>query len=69
MERERVPAEDLGKAYIQWRKKKNLYTMRLMLKDGFTDGTLLWRFYRLIKDTVTGKYEQLYHQYWKGKLD
>lgn len=57
--------EKLALAYFQWRKKKNLKNFRRMLSDGFIGGCKLWRAWRVIKNTVSGKYERLYQEYWK----
>lgn len=60
-----MKAEKLGLAYMQWRKKKNIYNFRVMVRDGFTGGNALWRCWRVIKNTISGKYEGLYLEYWK----
>ena len=58
--------EKLALAYFQWRKKKNFKNFRRMISDGFTGGCKLWRAWRVIKNTVSGKYERTYQEYWKG---
>lgn len=55
----------LRNAYLLWRRKKSIKNFKLMLRDGFTGGVLLWRIWRVIKNTLSGKYENLYEKYWK----
>ena len=57
--------EKLARAYFEWRKKKSFTNFKGMLKDGFRGGFIIWRIWRVIKNTVSGKYEMLYQKYWK----
>lgn len=63
-----MDSKKLALAYIEWRKKKSIKNFKRMLSDGFSGGNcLVWRTWRVIKNTVTGKYERLYQEYWKGR--
>jgi hypothetical protein len=57
--------EKLARAYFLWRKKKSICNFKRMLKDGFHGGFIVWRAWRVIKNTLSGKYEKLYQEYWK----
>jgi hypothetical protein len=57
--------EKLALAYFEWRKKKNLKNFKRMLSNGFHGGRMYWKIWRVIKNTLSGKYERLYQQYWK----
>ena len=49
------------KAVCQWNKKKNPKTFFTLYRDGFTHYTLrenpVWRVYKIIKNTLSGKYQ------------
>jgi hypothetical protein len=50
-------------AYTLWRKKKNLYSLKCMIRFGFTGGNYLWRIWRIFKHTwIDGRYEKLYEE-------
>lgn len=57
--------ELLRDAYIQWRAKKSIENFRRILKDGFSGGFLVWRIWRVIRNTwINGRYEELYKERW-----
>ena len=57
--------EKLARAYFKWRKKKSIVNFKRMINDGFTGGLIVWRIFRVVKNTLSGKYERLYQEYWE----
>ena len=47
------------KALLEWERKKNLDNFRRVYRECFTGGNFIYRTWRIIRNTITGRYVEM----------
>ena len=59
--------EKMFDAVITWRKHKNLTNLKRLVKDGFQGGRIYWRLWRILINSLSGRYRKIQEGYEEGK--
>ena len=51
------------KALLEWERKKSLDNFRRVYRECFTCGNFIWRTWRIIRNTITGRYVEMLEMY------
>ena len=51
------------KALLEWERKKSLDNFRRVYGECFTGGNFIWRTWRIIRNTITGRYVEMLEMY------
>lgn len=51
------------KALLEWERKKSLDNFRRVYRECFTGGNFIWRTWRIIRNTITGRYVEMLEMY------
>lgn len=51
------------KALLEWERKKSLDNFRRVYRECFTGGNFIWRTWRIIRNTITGRYAEMLEMY------
>ena len=51
------------KALLEWERKKRLDNFRRVYRECFTSGNFIYRTWRIIRNTITGRYVEMLEMY------
>lgn len=55
-------------AVCEWNKKKSLHSLKLIWREGFSPCFIGFKIWRIIRNTINGRYKQIEQDVLNGKI-